>query len=92
MQLPNKPQMEERIEQCTTLRTLWENPNQQKSPMKKEVNILEHISELSLFKSKESVYCEDSGYLSTFGGMSSHQRQYLSGTFSVKALNHLTIL
>eukprot|EP00092_Neocalanus_flemingeri_P006322 GFUD01006803.1.p1 GENE.GFUD01006803.1~~GFUD01006803.1.p1 ORF type:complete len:620 (-),score=147.28 GFUD01006803.1:285-2144(-) len=63
--LSNKPQLEEHGEQKTTLRPLWENPSQQlrKIPMKKE----------------EDVQFEDSGYLSTFGGISSYQHQDMSG-------------
>ena len=76
-QLPTKPQMEERIEQ--------------KPRMKKEVNIQGPYSKPSYYYLKESVYCEDSGYLSTFGGTSSNQRQYLLETFSVKPNYYLII-
>ena len=71
--------MEEHVDQESTLRTLWENPNQQlrRSTMKKEV----------LYATISNLICtqyEDSGYLSMFGGISSHQRQEISGMFSVR--------
>jgi len=54
-------------EKDNPLRTLWENPNHQ---LKKSTNGQE-----------DPVPCEDSGYLSTFGGRSSELHQYLPRTF-----------